>query len=108
MGKASRDKGARVEREMVHAHKDAGVHSERYDARRGQFGATRSYDIDVYKAGRDAPLCGEIKARKNGEGFVTLETWLGENDFLLLKRNNKQPMVTVPWRVWIELLGGIN
>jgi Holliday junction resolvase len=33
MGKMSRDKGARVEREIVNCHKEAGIHAERYDAR---------------------------------------------------------------------------
>jgi len=32
MGKMSRDKGARVEREIVNCHKEAGIHAERYDA----------------------------------------------------------------------------
>ena len=47
MGKLSRDKGARIEREIVNSHKAAGIHAERFDARRGQFGAESSYDIDV-------------------------------------------------------------
>ena len=53
MGKMSRDKGARVEREIVNTHKEAGIHAERFDARRGQFGATSSYDIDVYWKGKE-------------------------------------------------------
>ena len=103
MGKMSRDKGARVEREIVNTHIAAGIHAERYDARRGQFGATSSYDIDVYWKGKEeAPLCGEIKARKE------LPKWqreaLGENDFLVLRENGHAPMYVVPHHVWIKLL----
>lgn len=105
MPSASKNKGARVEREMVAKHIELGVHAQRIDARLGQFGADKSHDIDVYARGKDAaPLCGEVKARKNGEGFATLERWLGENDMLFLKRNNAEPMVVVPWRVWAELV----
>jgi Holliday junction resolvase len=32
MGKMSRDKGARIEREIVNTHKEAGIHAERFDA----------------------------------------------------------------------------
>ncbi len=104
MGKFSKSKGDRIERETVNAHKVCGLRAERYDARRGQFGATRSYDIDVYKKDRDAPLCGEIKARKSLPKWQ--EEALGDNDFLVLRANGKPPTVTLPWRVWIELLGG--
>lgn len=105
MPSRSARKGANVERQMVKRHQDLGIHAQRVDARLGQFGADKSHDIDVYARGKDeAPLCGEIKARKNGEGFMTLERWVGDNDFLLLKRNNADPIVTMPWRVWAELL----
>ena len=88
MGKMSRDKGARVEREIVNTHIAAGIHAERYDARRGQFGATSSYDIDVYWKGKEEiPLCGEIKARKE-----------------LPKWQRDAPMYVVPHHVWIRLL----
>jgi Holliday junction resolvase len=103
MGKMSRDKGARVEREIVNCHKEAGVHAERYDARRGQFGAERSYDIDVYWQGKDkAPLCGEIKARKKFPDWLT--GYLADNDFLVLRENGRQPLYVVPHEVWIRVL----
>jgi hypothetical protein len=49
-------------------------------------------------------LTGEVKARKNGEGFKVLEGWLGENDLLLLKRNRQDPMAVMPWRTLVPLL----
>jgi hypothetical protein len=55
--------------------------------------------------GRDqAPAVAEVKARKNGAGFTTLETWLGEFDLLFLRRNNADPFVLVPWCTWSRLL----
>jgi len=105
MGKMSRDKGARIEREIVNCHKESGVYAERYDARRGQFGAERSYDIDVYWRGKDeAPLCGEIKARKALPQWIW--EYLGENDFLVLRQNGRQPLYVVPHNVWLRILGG--
>jgi hypothetical protein len=35
---------------------------------------------------------------------VTLEKWLGEYDCLFLRRNSAEPMVLLPWRVWVALL----
>ena len=103
MGKMSRDKGARVEREIVNAHKAEGIHSERYDSRRGQFGAERSYDIDVYWRGKDeAPLCGEIKARKKFPDWLV--NYIGENDFLVLRENGREPLYVVPHHNWIRIL----
>jgi hypothetical protein len=60
---------------------------------------------DKYWPGRDeAPLVAECKARKNGAGFTTLEAWLSDYDLLFLKRNNAEPLVVLPWRVWRSLL----
>jgi len=47
-------------------------------------------------------------SRKNGAGFTQLETWLGEYDVLFLRRNNADPMVVLPWRVWAALLAKVK
>jgi hypothetical protein len=52
---------------------------------------------------RAAFVC-EVKSRKNGGGFVQLETWLADFDCLFLKRNHATPLVVLPWRVWRSLL----
>lgn len=106
MGKSQRDKGARVEREMVKRHLDIGVHCERVPLSGAMHYQGNGGDIDVYAFGKDeGPIVGEVKARKNGAGFITLENWLGDdNDFLLLKRNNADPMIVLPWRTWERLL----
>ena len=75
MGRTSQRKGGRVEREIVALHKDMGVYAERVplsgDSRYRGNGA----DVDVYARGKEeAPFVAEVKARKNGNGFTTLET----------------------------------
>jgi|SRR6516162_2743036 Holliday junction resolvase len=106
-GAKHRRKGNRVEREVVALHKQIGVHAERYPLSGASRFRNSGHDLDLYVRGRDeAPLVAEVKARKNGTGFTTLETWLGEYDALFLKRNNAEPLVVVPWRVWATLLGG--
>ena len=104
-GARHRRKGNRVERELVQLHKALGVHAERYP----HSGANRfrgsGHDLDIYAFGKDeAPLVAEVKSRRSGAGFVTLEKWLGEYDGLVLRRNNADPMILLPWRVWARLL----
>jgi hypothetical protein len=105
MSRASRDKGARIEREIVALHAGLGVKAERVPLS----GATRyqgnGADIDVYFFGVDAaPLVGEVKARGNGAGFATLERWLGDGDILFLRRDRAEPIAVLPWRIWARLL----
>lgn len=45
-----------------------------------------------------------MKKRKGGAGFTTLERWLGEYDALFLRRNHTDPMIVLPWRIWVRLL----
>jgi Holliday junction resolvase len=105
----SRNKGARIEREIVELHRGLGLRAERVPLS----GATRyqgnGADIDVYPFGPDeAPICGEVKARAAGAGFVTLERWLGENDVLFLRRNSAEPVIVLPWATWARLLGKVR
>ena len=104
-GRSSRDKGGRIEREMVERHKNIGVHAERYPLS----GATKfrgsSHDTDIYALGREeAPLVAEVKGRKSGQGFTVLERWLGDYDLMFLRRDRADPLVVMPWRVWERLL----
>jgi hypothetical protein len=105
MNKSQRDKGLRAEREIVDLHKGINVHAERYP----MSGASRfrgsGHDIDLYPFGREAaPLVAEVKARKDGEGFIQLEKWLTEFDALFLRGNHTTPLVVLPWRTWATLL----
>jgi hypothetical protein len=105
MGKPSRDKGYRVEREMVLKLQAEGIGAERVPLSGGAGGSyTGDIIIRKEKAGQYEELRAEVKARKNGEGFKTLEDWLGENDCLILKRNHAEPMVVLPWEQFVELM----
>lgn len=106
MGKASRDKGARRERQIVDMHRAIGVRAERVPLSGAmKFRNTEKTDVDVYARGTEAaPFVTEVKARASGEGFVTLERWLGENDALFLIRDRAEPLVVLPGSRWAELI----
>jgi Holliday junction resolvase len=105
MSRASRDKGARVEREIVALHADLGVKAERVPLSGASRYRGNGADVDVYALGaKAAPLVAEVKARGNGEGFTLLDRWLGDADALFLRRDRAQPLVVLPWRIWARLL----
>lgn len=104
-GARHRRKGDRCEREIVERHKALGVHAERYPLSGASRFRGSGHDVDIYVFGQEqAPIVGEVKGRKNGAGFVTLEQWLGEFDVLFLRRNNADPLVVVPWRIWAQII----
>ena len=104
-GAHHRRKGDRVEREFGDRHKALGVHAERYPLSGASRFRGSGHDLDIYALGRDAaPLVAEVKARKDGAGFTTLQRWLGDYDLLFLKRNHADPLIVMPWRVWAQLL----
>jgi len=104
-GARHRRKGDRCERELVVRHAEIGVKSERYPLSGASRFRGSGHDLDIYAFGTDAaPLVAEVKSRKSGGGFVQLERWLGEYDALFLRRNNADPLVVLPWRVWGRLL----
>jgi hypothetical protein len=62
-------------------------------------------DVDVYAFGADAaPLVCGVKTRGNGAGFATLECWLGDADALFLRRDRPEPLVVLPWRIWVRMV----
>jgi Holliday junction resolvase len=104
-GARHRRKGNRVERELVQLHKALGVHAERYPLSGASQFRDSGHDMDLYVFGKDeAPLVAEVKARKNGGGFIQLERWLGEFDLLALRRNDADPIIVLPWRTWAQLI----
>ena len=104
-GARHRRKGDRIERELVNRHQALGVRAERYPLSGASRFRDSGHDIDVYLFGHDeAPIVCEVKGRKSGTGFATLEGWLGEFDALFLRRNNADPLVTLPWRVWARII----
>jgi len=106
VSKSQRDKGARRERQIVDLHAEIGVKAERVPLSGAmRFRNTEKSDVDVYARGKDAaPFVTEVKARASGEGFVTLERWLGMNDALFLVRDRAKPLVVLPWERWAEMV----
>jgi len=49
-------------------------------------------------------LTAEVNSRKGDRGLVTRENWLADYGALILRRNNPDPVVCVPWSVWVWLL----
>jgi hypothetical protein len=104
-GRRPRVKVDRIEREIVSRHAAIGIKAERYPLSGASRFRGAAHDIDLYVFGRDeAPLVAESKARRSGSGFRTLENWLGGYDVLFLRRNNSDPLLLLPWRVWTLLL----
>jgi len=100
-GARHRRKGSRIEREIVDRHRELGVQAERYPLSGSSRFRGKGHDVDLYIFGKDAaPAVAEVKGRKNGAGFNTLERWLDDYDALFLRRNNTDPMVLLPWRTW--------
>jgi hypothetical protein len=97
-GRASREKGNRLERALVCALQDAGFAAERVPlsgAARGRFGG----DLSVPILGVDRRV--EVKARANG--FRELYRWLGGHDFLIVRADRADPLVIVPFSFAIEI-----
>jgi hypothetical protein len=107
MSAMQRRKGARIEREIVNRHREVGIHAERVPLSGAVKGkrAGNGHDVDVYGrfAGEeDPPFCCEVKA---GQQIPkTILDWLADNDALFLRPDNAEPVVVVPWRIWLELL----
>lgn len=104
MAKASRDKGLRRERAIVDIHMKCGLRAERVPLSGAVRYRGNGADVDLYVRGVE-PVKAEVKARGEGDGFKTLERWLGGNDALLLWRDRAPPMVVLPLHVWLEIAG---
>ena len=99
MGKMQRNKGSRVEREMVELLRKHKIQSEKVPLS----GAMQGFpgDINVYAS--DLHLVCEVKSRAKSL-WKTLVNWLSGSDILILKANRQDPYVFMPMRVFIELV----
>ncbi len=98
MPNRQKQKGDRVENQMVKLLLDADIPAQRIPLS-GQVGGLFSGDIRIAEQ-----YTAEVKARKNGEGFATIQKWLGENDFLFLKQDRKSPIVVMTWERYLALM----
>jgi hypothetical protein len=111
MGKLSRDKGARVEREIVKLHRAIGVFAERVPLSGGTGYQGNGEDVDVYPNGQDyAPLICQVKGLNGPRGTKGITDALGEADALFLRfdaepgQRVRPPIVVMPWATYEALL----
>jgi len=86
MSKAQRDKGLRVEREIVNACLEVGIKAERVPLS-GAAGGSYTGDLMLC----DKFRC-EVKARREGAGFRLLYQWKSLNDILIVKQDRSVPL----------------
>jgi Holliday junction resolvase len=99
-GRRSRNKGARIEREIVRALKAKGFAAARVPLS-GAVGGRFFGDIVLPLVGRD--LCVEVKAR--ADGFRELYSWLVSRDVLIVKADRQEPLVIVRLALASEVAG---
>jgi hypothetical protein len=97
-GKASRDKGGRVEREIVNLLRSLHVPAERVPLS-GSAGGSYSGDVLILNK-----FVAESKSRKDGTGFTLLYNWLGDNDMLIVKQDRKKLLAVMPLDLIPELV----
>jgi hypothetical protein len=100
MGKASRDKGARAEREVVNILRAYGFDTAR---RTGEY---QQYDILCNLDGHDRIL--EVKVRKSGCGSALLYSALGEGIFGVVHKSDREPwLITFNLKDWLDRIAPV-
>jgi Holliday junction resolvase len=97
-GRASRDKGNRVERAVVRLLQERGFAAERVPlsgAARGRFGG----DVSVPLLGVDRRV--EVKCR--GDGFREIYKWLDDADLLIVRADRRELLVVIPLKLAVEI-----
>jgi Holliday junction resolvase len=97
-GRASRQKGNRLERGIVRLLQDHGLAAERIPLS-GSAGGSYAGDLTVPFLGRD--LVVEVKASANG--FARLYSWLEDRDALVIKADRRHALVILPLRLAAEI-----
>lgn len=97
-----KDRGRFVENWIRDRHLDNGISCERVPLS-GSMGGKYTGDLVIPNIEHPEFVC-ESKARRNGEGFAVLEKWMGNKDILFIKRNNKDPMVVLPFKLYLSLM----
>jgi Holliday junction resolvase len=97
-GRASRDKGNRLERAVVRLLQDHGLGAERVPLS-GSAGGSYLGDLTVPILGRDLVI--EAKSRANG--FAQLYSWLDGRDVLIVKADRRDALVVLPLKLAAEI-----
>lgn len=97
-GRHSRNKGARVEREVVHICQEGGIAAERVPLS-GAAGGSYKGDVSMPVLGHDVTL--EVKARASG--FKQIYGWLADNYGIVLRADREQPLICIRLTDFVEL-----
>jgi Holliday junction resolvase len=97
-GRASRQKGNRLERGIVRLLQGHGLGAERIPLS-GSAGGSFSGDVTAPLIGRDLTI--ECKSRANG--FLKLYAWLEGRDVLIVKADRRDALVILPLRLAAEI-----
>ncbi len=99
MGKASRDKGALFEREVVNALKEHHLNAKRVPLSGAAEGFKGDVLVDVHW--QDKPLKLECKRRANGFGLIYDN--LGDNDAVVVRADRKPAVVCMSLEMFARL-----
>ncbi len=99
MGKKSRDKGLRFERELVNLMQSYGRAAERVPLS-GAAGGRYSADVSCPVLGSDW----KIEAKCRADGFAQVYKYLGLNDALIIKSDRRRPLVVLDLRRALAIL----
>ena len=99
MGKKSRDKGGRTEREVVHVFQDAGIAAERIPLS-GAAGGKFKGDVSAPIMGADERF--EVKCR--AAGFKQIYDWLSDNYGLVIRADRCEPLAVLRLRALVQLV----
>jgi Holliday junction resolvase len=97
-GRASRDKGNRLERAVVRLLQNHGLAAERIPLS-GSAGGSFSGAVTTPLIGRDLTI--ECKSRANG--FLKLYAWLEGQDALIIKADRRDALVVLALRLAAEI-----
>lgn len=104
MGKAH-TKGGNEERAVVNLHREHGISCQRTLENGARNDGTDTWDIDLYVYGDDEPpVIGECKCQEKIGSYIW--DWLGNNDFLTIRKNRKERLYVIPEHVWLDLIQG--
>lgn len=101
MGKLSRDKGARFERELVNDFKDRGLAAQRVPLSGATEYAKGDVEVTANFAGNQL-FRGECKRRAALPKFLTEN--LEGNDFLALREDRGKTLIVLPLDTFMDLL----
>lgn len=101
MSKAHR-KGGNEERAVVDLMRSLGFRCERTLEKGARSDGSKTWDIDLYIDPEGAAMIGECKCRESIGDWIW--DYLGDNDFLTLRKNRKKRLYILPEDKFIELI----